>query len=142
MLRKYSVLLMMTLLLVLSGCQRAPSITALINIQKIELLNITGFSAEDAPVLRTFTAQEEITLMIKAINSSSKIDGILDVVQPDYALKLYGNNNKSSIFFLWVNNSSDQYSGMIMDAKDTHTGYSLQEGYAKQIFTLIHGTDQ
>ncbi|MDW7650303.1 MAG: hypothetical protein SCK29_08910 [Bacillota bacterium] len=134
MLRKSTVLFFVVIaLIVFTGCQKAPSAGS---VQKIELLQIDGFTQTDSVVLATFTEQDEIQPIVKAIETSTKIDGILDVTAPSFGLKLYDTNDAVKTYYLWVGQDT-RYNGMIMDVEDTHTGYTLTEEAAEMLFTLI-----
>jgi hypothetical protein len=123
----------------LTGCRRAPATDAVKNIQSVELLGITGFGTENATVLRTWTEPDDIKLIVNAIGTSSKIDGILDVVQPEYAIRIHHKRGDPTVYMLWVNFWDGNYSGMIMDIRNTHTGYTLRADYAQLLFDMIRG---
>ncbi|MEK4042640.1 hypothetical protein NSU18_03190 [Paenibacillus sp. FSL H8-0048] len=84
-----------------------------------KLLNKTPESSE---VSMEYTDQESIEVIVRAIQSAVPIPGILNVSDAGYDI-LMESAKKKYAFQLWINEKSEQ--AMIMDMRDTHTGYTL-----------------
>lgn len=123
------------ILISVSGCQNAPAVGLVQDVNKIELLQEEGFQV-NKPVAKTFSGEEQIEAIVKAIKASTKIDGILDVTEPPFTLKLYYENDETKTYHLWVEKAGINYYGMIMDVEDTHTGYKLSEESVKVLLEL------
>jgi len=137
MFRKPVLLVVIVFLLIgLSGCQKTPAVGSVQDVKKIEILQGEGFH-ENKPVVKTFSGEEQIAAIVKAIKTSTKMDGILDVTEPPYTLKLYYENDEIKTYHLWVEKSGINYYSMIMDVEDTHIGYKLTEESVKVLLELI-----
>ena len=138
MFRKPAVLLLIVLVFtVLTGCQANQPAATASDVEKIELLDVEGFTTTNPRILKTFNEPAQIEAILEAIENSEEIDGILDVSEPDYGLKLYYKNGETPIYFLWLEKSGANYYGMIMDADESHTGYTLTGNSAKILHNLI-----
>ncbi|MCR3922328.1 MAG: hypothetical protein NUK65_07430, partial [Firmicutes bacterium] len=94
--RTKAVFLFFLLFLFLTGCGNpvAPD--------KVELLKIDSMTLEDATIVQTYTEAEHINSIMRAIETATKINGILDVVSPEYCLKLYYPTKQTTTYFLWL----------------------------------------
>ncbi len=115
----------------------ASSLSSVGDVEKIELLNVEGFTQNNASVLKTFTEKEQLQAIIEAIETSDKMSGILNVIEPDYGLNLYYKDGETITYYLWLSKEGAKYYGMIMDTEDTHTGFTLKESSAKILHELI-----
>jgi hypothetical protein len=77
------------------------------------------------------TDKASIEMIIDAINGAKKQPGIVDMADPQYKINL-----GEEIYFLWLTRS-DGTIGTIMNAKDTHTIYTLSERSTKQLINLL-----
>lgn len=68
-----------------SGCQNAPTVGSFQDVNKVELLQEEGFHV-NKPVVKTFSGEEQIEAIVKAIKASTKMDGILDVTEPIFRI--------------------------------------------------------
>lgn len=96
-----------------------------------ETLTLRHVSASyDTP----YTDPNDIELFMQAIHTAERIQGILDVGEPEYVLQIGGADGKAYTYQLWINDASEQ--AMLMDMQDTHTGYTVPEpltGKLKQL---------
>ncbi len=84
-----------------------------------ERLIVTG------EVKRTFKNNKAVRIARDAIQSAERIPGILNVSKNNLEMTLVDSNGNKENYFLWLRKESD--SGMIMNADDTHTGYTLKQ---------------
>ena len=73
---------------------------------------------EDTEAIRT----------LKEANGAEKNRGIVNMEDPEFKIEC-----EKVTYFLWINEKS----GVIMNAKDTHTIYTLSESSTKQVNELI-----
>ena len=99
------------------------------NLEKIEIVQMIGFSRVITYPSINITKTEEIEEFINAFNSAEKVPGIANTVDPDYQV-IMGIEN----YYLWISDES----GTIMNVEDTHTVYSLSESSAQKIFDLLN----
>ncbi|QED49082.1 hypothetical protein [Cytobacillus dafuensis] len=75
--------------------------------------------------------KDVIKTIKKAIKGANKQPGIVDVADPQYKI-----NIGDEIYFLWLTRS-DGTVGTIMNAKDTHTIYTLSEHSTKKLKDIL-----
>jgi len=107
-LRKIDSLTVLLFVLILFGC--TPS--------KVIVSEMESFLKEKQDTKMTFTEQAIINDFTKAIKEAYKRDGIADVADPDYKIKL-----GTDSYFLWLSEDS----GMIMFTNDKETLYELTD---------------
>ena len=71
---------------------------------------------------------EAIRTLKEAVNGAEKNRGIVNMEDPEFKIEF-----EKVTYFLWINEKS----GVIMNAKDTHTIYTLSESSTKQVNELI-----
>ncbi|MGR6907344.1 MULTISPECIES: hypothetical protein [Lysinibacillus] len=122
--KKYLILYFITILSIslISGCSSNKNET-------IKIYESVDFSEIKKDSMKKITELEDIELFSTAFNSASKNQGIKDMASPNYKVKL-----GKKTFYLWINNDS----GVIMDASDTHTTYSINENLVKDINEVIN----
>lgn len=85
---------------------------------KVTVIEMESFLKEKQDTKMTFTEQSISNDFTKAIKEAQKRDGIADVTDPDYKIKLGADS-----YFLWLSEES----GMIMFTNDTYTLYKLTD---------------
>jgi len=76
-------------------------------------------------VNKTFKNNTAVRIARDAIQSAERIPGILNVSKNNLEMTLVDSNGNKGDYLLWLRKESD--SGMIMNADDTHTGYTLKQ---------------
>ena len=66
----------------------------------------------------------ELQTFVHAIKTAKKIDGVVDVLAPDYLLTFTFEDKTNSKYSLWLG----KYEGSIMNENDSNTMYILQSG--------------
>jgi len=84
----------------------------------------------------SFSEKGQLGAFDKAIRSATKIEGILDVAQPDYDVVITEDGKRTEIH-LWLRPDSKQ--GMYTYVSDTGTGYTLTETSTRRLCDLIWG---
>lgn len=78
-----------------------------------------------APYDTPYTDPDDIELFMQAIHTAERIQGILNVGEPEYVLQVGGADGKAYTYQLWINDAQEE--AMLMDMQDTHTGYTVSE---------------
>jgi len=107
-LRKIYILTVLLIVLFLLGC--TPN--------KVTIVEMESFWKAKQDTKKTFTEQSIINDFTKAIKEAQKRDGIADVADPEYKIKLGADS-----YFLWLSEDS----GMIMFTNDKDTRYKLTD---------------
>ena len=90
-------LFLVIIMLALTGCGEVPPDSET-SVEKIELIEESSEGQTD--IIATYTEENSIQVIVEAINSSTKQPAILDVVKPQYMLKLYYKNGNTQTYFL------------------------------------------
>ncbi|MGG0717957.1 hypothetical protein ABE096_10270 [Robertmurraya massiliosenegalensis] len=139
-----------SIVLSLVGCNQNESIQAKSkeennNIHMVKLDGITILSATISRVGESMLDVEkphitysqentkELQTFVDAIRRAEKINGIVDVMAPEYLLTFTFENETSSKYSLWLGMDG----GSIMDEKDTHTLYTLPKGLINDLYKIV-----
>jgi len=71
---------------------------------------------------------EEIDIFTKAVSDAKQLPGSVNIINPQYKFSI-GEEN----YLLWITEDS----GTIMNAKDTHTIYSLSSSSIEEIYEFV-----
>lgn len=82
-----------------------------------------------------YTYKETIEKFIRAMKTAEKIHGILNTATPDYDIVITLEDKKHA-FDIWLSEKSER--GMIMDVKETHTGYTLTKESTVELKKIIN----
>lgn len=82
-----------------------------------------------------YTDKETIKTFVRAIRTAEKMDGMLNTATPDYDI-VVSMEDKKHAFHIWLSESSEH--GMIMDVKETHTGYTLTKEATIEMAKMIN----
>lgn len=104
------------------------------SVKKITVTKLLNKTPENAEGPMEYTDQEAIEAIIHAIQSAVPIQGILNVGDADYDIFIDSTKMKYA-FQLWINDNSEQ--AMIMDMRDTHTGYTLTKEAAAELKKIV-----
>ncbi|WP_340023598.1 hypothetical protein MHI24_00480 [Paenibacillus sp. FSL K6-1096] len=92
------------------------------SVKKITVTKLLNKTQENPEAPMEYTDQESIEMFVQTIHSAVPIPGILNVSNANYDI-LIESAKKKYAFQLWINEEIEQ--AMIMDMRDTHTGYTL-----------------
>ncbi|MGN7454047.1 DUF4362 domain-containing protein [Paenibacillus pasadenensis] len=99
-----------------------------------------GFGEVNPAPLALFEESAEIEPFEEAIRSSERIEGILDVAEPDLDLVLQSESGARKAYHLWLplgGPRTEGMKGMAMEVANTHTGYTISAAAAKQLAELV-----
>ncbi|OED33150.1 hypothetical protein BHE17_12090 [Planococcus maritimus] len=113
---------------VLSACQNGLIGAEQRDTDKLVLHQMERFGEVKENTRTEVTDTQAIELFADAISRADKLQGIADVIDPDFQLDFGGKT-----FYLWV--SEDQ--GSVMDESDTHALYTLKEKDAEELYSYL-----
>lgn len=86
-------------------------------------------------IMVEYMDEETIKTFTRAIQTAEKMDGILNTSTPDYDIVITMDDKKHA-FHLWLGETSEH--GMIMDVKETHTGYTLTKESTAELNKIMN----
>ncbi|WP_167569079.1 DUF4362 domain-containing protein [Brevibacillus migulae] len=95
-----------------------------------------GFGSTNAAHYGSFTEKWQVGIFVKAIQSANKIQGILDVDQPDYDVVIEHDGKQWEIH-LWLDAQGKH--GMYTYVSNTDTGYQITAESTRELHNLIWG---
>ncbi|QJC50787.1 DUF4362 domain-containing protein [Paenibacillus albicereus] len=98
------------------------------------------FGGVNPAPLALFEEGGQVRAFEEAIRSSERIEGILDVAEPDFDLVLQSEGGARKAYHLWLplgGAKTEGMKGMAMEAANTHTGYTISATAAKQLAELV-----
>ncbi|WP_211654881.1 hypothetical protein [Planococcus alpniumensis] len=113
---------------ILSACQNGLISAEQQEADKLVLYQMERFGEVKENTRTEVTDAQTIELFAGAISRADKLQGIADVVDPDFELEFGGKT-----FYLWV--AKDQ--GSVMDELDTHTLYTLKAKDAEALYRYL-----
>ncbi|QKS73075.1 hypothetical protein FLK61_41540 [Paenalkalicoccus suaedae] len=123
---------------ILSACTTSlPSFSGVpisLSTSEIVLYETTNFQSGNLELVETFSASEDITVFRNAARSADRVDGVVDMAEPDYEVHFINEDGEvTDELFLWIGEET----GSMMDKDDTHTVYTLTESDASAIQSLL-----
>jgi hypothetical protein len=112
--------------IILLGCQSSNS--AHIpeeNISKVSISKSDDFGKVNADSFTVFKDKETLTLFMNTLSTAVKRDGIANMAEPEFDLKVVFTNGKKQRYHLWIGEKGQQ--STLMNVKDTHTTYVISE---------------
>lgn len=96
-------------------------------IESIELEKVNNEKNVDTKSKYIIKNEDEISILIDALNKAEKINGIVDTIEPQYEIKIKRNH-----YYIWLNSNN---TATIMNSKETEILYKISD--AKELKTLI-----
>lgn len=122
--------LLLTITLLLSGCQTGSLEVRAKEIREIVLYKMNSFTEIVEESKLYLKDKKTINLFNQILKKAIKLPGIVDIAAPSYGFEI-----GKKRYFLWVN--EDTKSGSLMDADDTHTLYRLSKETVPPLLELI-----
>ena len=104
------------------------------DISKVSISKSSGFGKVNRDFFAIYEDNETLELFHNGISNAVKQDGIVDMVEPEYDIRVYG-NGKTNGYHLWIGEKG--HKSTIMKISDTHTIYSISEEITNQLIDLV-----
>jgi hypothetical protein len=121
--KKYIILSLLTVLIML-GVNSCSSD----KMEKVRINEMVSYMETKKDSLRVITDLDALNTINDAFINANQNPGIANMAHPRYKVEI-----GKEIYFLWIVESS----GVIMNANDTHTTYSLTYASAKKVYDLL-----
>ncbi|SRR5690554_6062231 len=119
-------------LIVIAACQSNSQHDEIV---KMSISNSNGIGQVNTDFFTEYEDEETIQIIEDIISTASKVDGIVDMIDPEYDLEItYANGDKEGIH-IWMGEQGER--GTIMYVDNTHTIYYVSEEDKKQLLDLI-----
>jgi hypothetical protein len=104
-------------------------------IKKIEISKVGADMRDVKKPHHTYTDQrvKAFQTFVKTVTKAEKVNGIVDVIKPDYFIKISYKDQTTSGYFLWLRSDG----GSIMDQNDTNTIYTLPLSVVKDLTKYV-----
>lgn len=136
--KRINLLVFLTLFgsLILSGCQSNDSNEGSNKeISKVNVSNSLEFGKVNANLFVVYEDEETLELFQNAITNNVRLDGIVDLSEPEYDLEIIFSNGNKEGYHLWVGEKGQ--TSNLMKVNDTHTVYSISAEMTNQFIDLF-----
>lgn len=113
---------------ILSACQNSLISAEQRDANELVLYQMERFGEVKENTRAEVADKQMMEMFADAISRADKLQGVVDVVDPDFQLEFGGKT-----FYLWVGKDH----GSVMDEADTHTLYALEEKDAEQLYSFL-----
>lgn len=133
---KKLILFVLFLLFILVACQTNDNKGFLdVNISKVNISKSNGFGKLNSDFFIVYQDKESLDIFNNAISTAVKREGVADMAEPEFDLKVsYTGGNKQG-FHLWLGENGQK--STIMKVNDTHITYSISEEMTDQLIDLL-----
>jgi hypothetical protein len=121
-----------------NGSMKETHIMETIDTGQVTVSRSQQFGSVNSAIYGLFKTASDVQAFEDAIGTADRIEGMLDVVRPDYDIVIHQENAKRS-YHLWLHPKSD--TGMYTEVSDTGTGYRLSPTATKKLKELIMGLE-
>ncbi len=105
------------------------------NISKVNISKSSGFGKVNFHFFKVYKNKETLDIFKNAISNAVKREGIADMAEPEFDLRVvYTDGNKQG-YHLWVGEKGQK--STLMNVNDTHTTYSISEEITNQLIDLV-----
>ncbi|MGO1369204.1 hypothetical protein [Senegalia sp. (in: firmicutes)] len=94
-------------------------------IKEISIFKSNGFDKSNSDLIINITNEETIDKLKNIITSATKLDGIVDIREPDFNLDVIYKDNSKEKLYLWIEENGGK--GSLMKSDDTNTLYNISE---------------
>lgn len=133
---KKIILFVLLLLFILVACQsNDKSRFSEVNISKVSISKSSGFGKVNANFFTVYKDKESLDIFNNAISTAVKREGIADMAEPEFDLKVsYTDGNKQG-YHLCLGEKGQK--STIMKVNDTHITYAISEEITDQLINLL-----
>ncbi|MFJ7405236.1 MULTISPECIES: hypothetical protein [unclassified Lysinibacillus] len=125
------VLSLCILSVIVIACQSNESV----NISKVSISKSSGFGKVNADFFTVYKDKDSLDIFNNAISTAVKREGIADMAEPEFDLKVsYIDGNKQG-YHLWLGEKGQK--STIMKVNDTHFTYAISEEITEQLIDLL-----
>lgn len=105
------------------------------NISKVSISKSSGFGKVNSEFFTVYEDKETLDIFKNAISNAVKLEGIADMAEPEFDIKVvYTDGNKQG-YHLWVGEKGQK--STLMNVNDTYTIYSISEEITNQLIDLV-----
>ncbi|TMW71199.1 hypothetical protein [Alteribacter natronophilus] len=122
-------------LLVISSCSTGDFNYKADDVDRIHVSEFERFGSIDGEDPLTITQEDELNIILTAINSSQRIDGSVDMAEGDYDFEIILHDESPHGFHFWL--PAENTTGTIMNVNDTETIYDLTEESSRELTELL-----
>jgi len=136
--KKYLIIVLAFMLLpaVLMGCQSSADSTLNYgDITEVRISESTGFAKVDPNYFEIYQDEDSLLLFTDLLKNASKEEGIVDMIKPEYDLKILYKDENDQGFHLWVGESGEK--SALMKVDDTHTIYTVSAEATDKLIALF-----
>ncbi|SDN60631.1 hypothetical protein [Alkalicoccus daliensis] len=133
---KLSIAGLMIFGLLTAGCSFGLYVNSF-SVDEIRLYETDSFYSENLELFEVYEESKDIKRFLRAVNNTSKLDGAVDMADPDFEVDLIKEGELFKGYYLWV--SEDGAS--LMDRDDTHTLYRVKEK-GQEIFRGVTAVEE
>lgn len=106
-----------------------------VNISKVSISKSSGFGKMNSDFFTVYEDKETLDIFKNAISNAVKREGIANMAEPEFDIKvIYTNGNKQG-YHLWVGEKGQK--STLMNVNDTYTIYSILEEITNQLIGLV-----
>jgi len=106
-----------------------------VNISKVSISKSSGFGKVNVDFFTVYKDKESLDIFNNAISTAVKREGIADMAEPEFDLKVsYTDGNKQG-YHLWLGEKGQK--STLMMVNDTHTTYSISEEITNQLIDVL-----
>lgn len=136
--KKYLLVIVALMLIptVLIGCQlNAESALEYQNITRARISESSGFGKVDPDFFGDYQDEETLLLFTDLLKNASKEEGIVDMIEPEYDLEVFYQDETSQGFHLWLEEVGEK--NTLMKVDDTHTIYTVSAELTNKLINLL-----
>jgi len=130
-------ILWMTLIsVILMGCQSNSGVSNIdAGISKVSISNPKDFGKVNSDFFVIYEDVETLEIFQNAILKAVKQEGVVNISEPEFDLKVIYKDGNEQEYHLWVGEKGQK--STLMNIDDTHTIYSISEELTNQLIDLV-----
>jgi hypothetical protein len=125
------VLSLCILSVIVIACQSNESV----NISKVSISKSSGFGKVNADFFTVYKDKDSLDIFNNAISTAVKREGIADMAEPEFDLKVSYTDGSKQGYHLWLGEKGQK--STLMKVKDTHITYAISEEITDQLINLL-----
>jgi len=106
-----------------------------IDITQVSISNAKGFSNVNTNFFTVYEDKESLKVFKDVVSSAVRVQGIVDLVAPEFDFEIVYNDGNKQVYHLWVGESGKK--STIMKVEDTHTIYTVPAAITDKLIELL-----